>query len=57
MEEKKHGDLEVLKWFKTYVIGSKTEPSVGHQELVSDFYCLSTCVVYWILLLYGLALP
>ncbi|KAK2648772.1 hypothetical protein Ddye_016261 [Dipteronia dyeriana] len=33
MEEKKQGDLEVFKWFKTSVIDSKLEPSIGHQEL------------------------
>ncbi|KAK1568624.1 hypothetical protein Q3G72_026890 [Acer saccharum] len=33
MEEKKQGDLEVFKWFKTSVIDSKLDPSIGHQEL------------------------
>ncbi|KAH7577684.1 hypothetical protein JRO89_XS01G0284800 [Xanthoceras sorbifolium] len=33
MEEKKQGDLQVFKWFKTHVIDSKLEPSIGHQEL------------------------
>jgi serine/threonine-protein kinase 19 len=35
LEEKKQGDLEVFKWFRTHVIDSKLEPSIGHQELVS----------------------
>ncbi|XP_059433585.1 uncharacterized protein LOC132166729 isoform X2 [Corylus avellana] len=33
LEEKKQGDLEVFKWFRTHVIDSKLEPSIGHQEL------------------------
>ncbi|KAL4596499.1 hypothetical protein ACB092_12G167400 [Castanea dentata] len=32
-EEKKEGDLEVFKWFRTHVIDSKLEPSIEHQEL------------------------
>ena len=36
MEERKQGDLEVFKWFKVHVIESKLEPSIEHQELVSD---------------------
>ncbi|KAM3683298.1 hypothetical protein ACJW31_12G136700 [Castanea mollissima] len=32
-EEKKEGDLEVFKWFRTHVINSKLEPSIEHQEL------------------------
>lgn len=35
LEEKKQGDLEVFKWFRTHVIDSKLEPSIEHQELVS----------------------
>ncbi|XP_021279536.1 serine/threonine-protein kinase 19 [Herrania umbratica] len=35
MEERKQGDLEVFKWFKAYVIESKLEPSIEHQELCS----------------------
>ncbi|XP_062148065.1 uncharacterized protein LOC133856999 isoform X2 [Alnus glutinosa] len=33
LEEKKQGDLEVFKWFRTHVIDSKLEPSIEHQEL------------------------
>ena len=36
MEERKQGDLDVFKWFKVHVIESKLEPSIEHQELVSD---------------------
>ncbi|KAM4070048.1 hypothetical protein ACB094_12G135700 [Castanea mollissima] len=32
-EEKKEGDLDVFKWFRTHVINSKLEPSIEHQEL------------------------
>jgi hypothetical protein len=35
LEEKKQGDLEVFKWFRTHVIDSKLEPSIEHHELVS----------------------
>ena len=49
MEEKKQGDLEVFKWFKTSVIDSKLDPSIGHQELVSDSY-VYLFVVYSFLL-------
>ena len=36
MEEKKQGYLEVFDWFKTHVLNSKLEPSIGDEELVSD---------------------
>ncbi|KAK6286476.1 hypothetical protein POUND7_012655, partial [Theobroma cacao] len=36
MEERKQRDLKVFEWFKVYVIESKLEPSIEHQELVSD---------------------
>ncbi|KAJ7972637.1 Serine/threonine-protein kinase 19 [Quillaja saponaria] len=35
MGEKKQGQLEVFKWFKTHVLDSKLEPSIAHQELCS----------------------
>lgn len=35
LEEKKEGEREVFKWFRTHVIDSKQEPSIEHQELVS----------------------
>ncbi|KAK6259945.1 hypothetical protein SCA6_014419, partial [Theobroma cacao] len=35
MEERKQRDLKVFKWFKVYVIESKLEPSIEHQELCS----------------------
>ncbi|KAL6968189.1 non-specific serine,threonine protein kinase [Sarracenia purpurea var. burkii] len=35
MEAKKQDDLVVLDWFKTYVIHSKLETSIGHEELCS----------------------
>lgn len=35
LEEKKEGELEVFKWFRTHVIDSKQEPSIEHHELVS----------------------
>ncbi|KAG8389198.1 hypothetical protein BUALT_Bualt02G0204000 [Buddleja alternifolia] len=34
MEEKKH-DLTVFEWFKTHVLQSKLDTSIGHQELFS----------------------
>lgn len=36
MEEKKQVDLGVFEWFKTHVLNSKLEPSIGDEELVSD---------------------
>ncbi|XP_019165402.1 PREDICTED: serine/threonine-protein kinase 19 isoform X3 [Ipomoea nil] len=33
MEEKKQDDLPVFEWFKTHVISSKLDPSIGHDEL------------------------
>ncbi|KAK1428413.1 hypothetical protein QVD17_17246 [Tagetes erecta] len=35
METKKQGVLAVFEWFEVHVIGSKPEPSIGHQELCS----------------------
>ncbi|XP_019165381.1 PREDICTED: serine/threonine-protein kinase 19 isoform X1 [Ipomoea nil] len=35
MEEKKQDDLPVFEWFKTHVISSKLDPSIGHDELCS----------------------
>uniref|UniRef100_A0A5B7BJP5 Putative serine/threonine-protein kinase 19 isoform X1 n=1 Tax=Davidia involucrata TaxID=16924 RepID=A0A5B7BJP5_DAVIN len=35
MEAKKQDDLAVFEWFRTHVINSKLEPSIGHQELCS----------------------
>ncbi|KAK6239053.1 hypothetical protein QUC31_004522, partial [Theobroma cacao] len=35
MEERKQRDLKVFEWFKVYVIESKLEPSIEHQELCS----------------------
>lgn len=38
LEEKKDSDiLEVFKWFKSHVLDNKLEPSIEHQELVSDW--------------------
>ncbi|KAG6662759.1 hypothetical protein CIPAW_03G265900 [Carya illinoinensis] len=31
--EKKQGDLEVFKWFRTHVVDAKLESSIEHQEL------------------------
>lgn len=31
-------DVKVFDWFKTHVINSKREPSIGHDELVRVFY-------------------
>lgn len=36
MQAKKQDDLVVFEWFKTYVLDSKLETSIGHEELVSD---------------------
>ncbi|XP_059626041.1 uncharacterized protein LOC132269052 isoform X4 [Cornus florida] len=33
MEAKKQVDLAVFEWFRTHVIHSKLDPSIGHQEL------------------------
>ncbi|KAK2989475.1 hypothetical protein RJ640_019574, partial [Escallonia rubra] len=33
MEGKKQYDVAVLEWFKIYVICSKLDPSIGHEEL------------------------
>ncbi|KAG2323631.1 hypothetical protein Bca4012_059101 [Brassica carinata] len=33
MEDKKHNDTEIFKWFKEHVLDSKLEPSIGHHEL------------------------
>ncbi|XP_058197141.1 uncharacterized protein LOC131313075 isoform X3 [Rhododendron vialii] len=35
MQAKKQDDLVVFKWFKTYVLDSKLETSIGHEELCS----------------------
>ncbi|XP_059626038.1 uncharacterized protein LOC132269052 isoform X1 [Cornus florida] len=35
MEAKKQVDLAVFEWFRTHVIHSKLDPSIGHQELLS----------------------
>lgn len=35
MEEKKQNDLVVFEWFKTHVVQSKLDTSIGHQELWS----------------------
>ncbi|KAJ4726902.1 serine/threonine-protein kinase 19 [Melia azedarach] len=35
MEEKKQVDLGVFEWFKTHVLNSKLEPSIGDEELCS----------------------
>ncbi|KAA8550741.1 hypothetical protein F0562_002425 [Nyssa sinensis] len=35
MEAKNQDDLAVFEWFRTHVIHSKVEPSIGHQELCS----------------------
>lgn len=37
MEATKEDTLAVFEWFKVHVIHSKLDPSIGHQELVSDF--------------------
>lgn len=38
LEGKKDEDiLEVFKWFRSHVIDNKLEPSIEHQELVSDW--------------------
>nr|GMD71118.1 serine/threonine-protein kinase 19 isoform X1 [Ipomoea batatas] len=37
MEEKKQDDLPVFEWFKTHVISSKLDPSIGHDELGMAF--------------------
>lgn len=38
LEDKKEGDIvEVFKWFKSHVIDYKLEPSIEHQELVSNW--------------------
>lgn len=36
-EEKDEDIVEVFKWFKSHVIDCKLEPSIGHQDLVSDW--------------------
>ncbi|KAJ4834295.1 hypothetical protein Tsubulata_028305 [Turnera subulata] len=33
IEEKKQADVEVFEWFKTHVLDTKLDPSIGHQEL------------------------
>ncbi|KAE9460640.1 hypothetical protein C3L33_07397, partial [Rhododendron williamsianum] len=35
MQAKKQDDLVVFEWFKTYVLDSKLETSIGHEELCS----------------------
>lgn len=35
MEAKKQDNLAVFEWFKLYVIDSKLDPSIGHEELCS----------------------
>lgn len=38
LEDKKEGDIvEVFKWFRSHVIDYKLEPSIEHQELVSNW--------------------
>ncbi|XP_027094910.1 uncharacterized protein [Coffea arabica] len=35
LQTKRQDDLTVFDWFKTHVIPSKLDPSIGHQELFS----------------------
>ncbi|KAL3517709.1 hypothetical protein ACH5RR_020298 [Cinchona calisaya] len=37
LEAKWHDEMTVFDWFKTHVIPSKLDPSIGHQELLSLF--------------------
>lgn len=37
MKPKDRDDIVVFDWFKFYVIASKLDTSIGHQELVSHF--------------------
>lgn len=52
MEEKKQDDLPVFEWFKTHVISSKLDPSIGHDELVS--YLFTAKLYKSIILLYSI---
>ncbi|KAG9143559.1 hypothetical protein Leryth_015979 [Lithospermum erythrorhizon] len=36
LESKKQPNLSVIEWFKNHVIQSKLDPSIGHEELVSN---------------------